>query len=480
MEIHVERGKIRAVLPSPMEVLIRTERETFSFPGACVVPGFVDSHVHLLGVGQSASIPSLHSATNVSDCIRMLQQATPVHGWIQARGWNENNWDNPRLPDATDLDAAFPDVPVICYRADGHAAWVNSCALRYSGYSHASGLLVDSDVEHVTRVIPGPDRTEIEQWLIKGSELFAAAGVTEVHDMDIAPDVVGITRELGEQGKLAVRVQSFVSAQHFEFYHHGLLPAGGEIQRTFGVKMFADGALGSRGAALLQPYSDRPDTSGTLLLTSNDIYKRTMQAIDDGWWSVAVHAIGDRAVREVLNAFEQVRNTAGTPDTVLRIEHAQTVAPDDVRRFADLNVIASVQPVHAVSDAAMATDKLGTDRLRTAYRLRSFLDNGIKVITGTDAPVESVSALQTLDACMTRTHAAGLANDECISADDAMRSAGVWAHSAAHVDHRRGTLAVGMDADFTVLDRPLVVTTSNADNVHVLATFMAGQPRYLP
>ncbi len=477
MEVHIERGRIRALLPYAGGVLVKTERDTFTYPSAVVLPGFVDAHVHLLGLGKRLATPSLHNATSAEDCIDILLKADTADEWLFAMGWNQERWMGGGFPTARMLDDAFPTRPVVCSRIDGHALWVNSVVLRRAGIDGCSGVLVDDDAKPVWRILPAPSRTSIEQNIIAASRRFATEGVTEVHDMDVSPEVVAITRELAEQGKLAVRVQSFVSGQNHEWVHAGLLPAGGELQRTMGIKMYADGALGSRGAAFHSPYNDAP-TSGALLLTANQIVDRALQAVHAGWWSIAVHAIGDLAVQTVLDAFATVRATDDGSNVILRIEHAQHMTYDDVQRCASLNVIASVQPTHAESDALMVQQRLGANRLADAYRWKSLLNAGVPLAFGTDAPIEEPSVLRTLDAATNRTphlSSARWHSAEALDIETALQAASTWAHAAADMDYRRGELAVGYDADLVILDRnPGDAVGSLGDEVQVLATFTAG------
>ena len=477
VELHVERGRIRAILPSDNGVTIRTEHQTHTFANGVVYPGFVDAHVHLLGLGKRLTTPSLYGATSEDECVAVLQQTSvPANGWLQAMGWNQENWDVHDLPTMQSLTAAFPHTPVVCSRVDGHALWLNAEALRVVGITHPTGVLVDGEMEAVTRAIPRPTREEIEHQLVVASRAFARAGVTEVHDMDVAPQTVGITRELAESARLAVRVQSFVSAQNNEWVDANLLPAGGERQRTAGVKMYADGALGSRGAALISNYEDAPHR-GSVLLTTEQMEQKVLQAAQAGWWSIAIHAIGDAAVRNALDAYERVRQHPEGTDVILRIEHAQHVNVADVPRFAELHVIASVQPTHAESDAQMASSRIGEHRLQDAYRWKSLLDSGAQMCFGTDAPIESESALRTIDVAINGYAVPGRGHQrsECVSLEQALNSVISSAHASAGVDFRRGSLAIGMDADLVVLDNTLSgAAKDNPQEVKVLATFTAG------
>ncbi|MCO6467178.1 MAG: amidohydrolase [Bradyrhizobiaceae bacterium] len=475
-EIHIERGRIRAILPHSNSVVVRTETRTYEFPNAWVSAGFVDAHVHLLGLGKRLSLISLHEASSEIDCIRILQDAAlPQNGWLQAMGWNQERWALAEMPSLATLSMAFPETPVICSRIDGHALWVNAEALSRAGMKHPTGILVDQEMDQMVRAVPKPTKQELTQQLIAASNAFARAGVTEVHDMDVHPDIVALTRELAESARLAVRVQSFVSAQDDEWQHQGLLPAGGELQRTAGVKMYADGALGSRGAAFFDQYAD-DQTNGSLFLTEDELVRKCLDAVNAGWWCIAVHAIGDAAVHRVLNAFERVRQDPAGSEVILRLEHAQHVREADLPRFADLQVVASVQPSQAHSDAGMVVHRIGTKRMTDAYRWQSFINAGARICTGTDAPIEHESALHTIYAATHRPgdEQGGWKHDEVLHCDQALLAATQWAHEAAGMDYRRGSLQVGMDADLVVLDRDPCEHSSSTPQAKVLATFTAG------
>jgi len=257
-EIHVERGRIRAVLPCPTGTIIRTETSTFEFPGCSVLPGFVDNHAHIMGLGEFLSNVRLDHASTERNAAEVLAASTPRDGWIRGRGWNHELWSSPALPSKSVLDELCPDVPVYATRIDGHCAWVNSHALRLAGIDPDghSGLLVDDDMLPVLDVMPLYTDETIREFILLAADTCSAHGITEVHDMDVSNVAARITRELAESGRLPIRVQSFVRAQNGEWSMQGLLPAGGEFHRLAGVKLFADGALGSRGALLSAPYSE--------------------------------------------------------------------------------------------------------------------------------------------------------------------------------------------------------------------------------
>ena len=359
--------------------------------------------------------------------------------------------------------------------------WVNAAASASAGIRHQP-IQIDDEMLPYWDALPSPSPEEIARRIERAGAEFAKNGITEVHDMDVHPDVVEVMRSIAETGRLPMRVQSFVSSQQQEWNTSGLLPAAGEIQRTAGVKLYADGALGSRGAALLAPYTDAGDTTGIALKSREELVAACRAAIDAGWWCVAIHAIGDAAVRTVLDAYEEVRSWDDGQDILLRIEHAQHVAASDVQRFADLHVFACVQPSHCTSDAFMAEKRLGTERLSDAYRWRSLLDAGVGVAAGSDAPIEPPSVLNGLRDFALRIPKGGSDTwqpQECLTIEEALTAFTQTAHASADVDYRRGAIEIGNDADVVILDRdPRTCSPEELDGIRVLATFMAGQQRY--
>lgn len=475
VEIHVERGRIRAIHPSTDGVVLRTETTTHSFPHGHVAPGFVDNHCHLYGLGKRLHTVSLHTATSAEDCIARIEAATSTTGgWIMAMGWNEELWADRSTTAFSLLHDAFRGTPVVATRIDGHAMWLNADARRACGLDTTDrSLLIDADMDVVFRTMPVPTHDEMKSMLLAAARTCSMHGITEIHDMDVDPAWLEPLRELAEAGTLPIRVQSFIRAQNNEWDTVGLLPAGGEFLRVCGVKMYADGALGSRGALMLRPYADSSDWYGIELLNVDRMVRRMQRAIEAGWWAIAVHAIGDAANRNVLDAVERVRRLEGGMETIIRIEHAQHVHADDVARFADLGVLACVQPTMCVSDASMAIARLGQERMHDAYRWRSLLDAGVRIGAGSDFPIEEPGPLAGMHAFVTR------ANGEAISITEALHAYTQGAHATADMTYRRGSIDVGNDADLVILDRD--ITTCTPDELRsatILATFTSGIVRY--
>ena len=484
-ELHIERGRIRAVLPCATGTIIRTETDTYEYPGSHVLPGFVDSHAHVVGYGERLSCLSLHQASSLGGCLQLISgHISNDVSWVQAMGWNHENWDVVELPTRIDLDACSSTVPIVAMRVDGHAMWVNSAALHAAGIepSEHSGLLVDEEMQPVWKAMPVPSQDEVRQQVLSATSEWVRHGVTEIHDMDVAPEWLDVFRELAESGHLPVRIQSFVRGQHREWAREGLLPAGGELHRLAGVKLFADGALGSRGAFLRTPYSDDPSNYGIELLSVPELIDRMTEIVDAGWLCIAVHAIGDAAVRNVLDAYSAIRALPGGSDMILRIEHSQHVAPEDVQRFAELKVLACVQSSHCLSDASMAEKRLGAERLSWSYRWRTLLSAGVTVTGGSDAPIESPSVVEGLRAFVDRVpigHSAAWCGAERITAAEALDAYTSIAHCASGMEYRRGRIEVGYDADLVVVSHDIAADEHSIPNdVIVRATFTAGRLRY--
>ncbi len=497
--IRTERARIHSVESHEGGVRVIGDSGTRDYPGCYVHPGFVDAHAHVIGLGMKLGGLSLYDAQSSAECVRRALESGPNRGdWIVGMGWNQELWSPSLMPDREELDRSIANVPVCLRRADGHALWLNSEALRRAGIDELlseppgakflrrangelSGVLVDNAIELVQQVLPEYSNEQYAEFIRTALKACSAQGITEVHDMDVAPHHLAIYRELAEKGELHCRLQSYVKGQHQEWLREGVLPAVGEFQRTLGVKFYADGALGSRGAALLEDYADDPNNRGLMLITEEHLFESCRLAIDQGF-HIATHAIGDAANRMVLNAYERLRR-GGIADehTILRIEHAQIVCQEDRARFAQANVVASVQPVHCISDAVMA-DKRLFDRCDRSYPWKSLLDEGVLLCAGSDFPIESHSVLQGIDAFCRRVpfnSSQSWYSRECINREQALRAYTIDAHRAADMHYRRGVLQSGFDADFVIVDRDLYhCAPEDILQTKIIATYCGGKLRY--
>lgn len=481
-EIHVERGRIRAILPCLTGTIIRTETDTFSYPGCHVYPGIVDNHVHLVGLGEHLSMVSLHTSSSREDLLARLRNAEPMDGWIRAVGWNETLWSDQRLPSLEELDAVTGGVPLYASRIDTHSGLVNSAALRHADVASSTSLLIDEDFEPVFGILPAPSEETLRRMIERACAECVRHGITEVHDMNVAAEWLEVMRTMAESGRLPIRVQSFVSAQNRQWQELGQLPSGGELLRICGIKMFADGALGSRSALLRSPYMDDASTCGRELLSVEEMTEHIDEAVMAGWPAIAIHAIGDAAVRNVIDAYAAVRGRGNADDVIFRIEHAQHVHPDDVRRMAEFNIVACVQPTHCISDATMAEQRLDSERCQWSYRWRTLLDAGVHVGGGSDFPIESPDPFAGMDAFIRRQprgHDSSWNPHECITHEEALSAFTSWAHATSGMEYRRGFLQVGYDADFTITDVDLLDATKVVSSSDcVVATVVGGIRRY--
>ncbi len=467
-----------------------------SFDGAAAVPGLVDAHLHLRGIGRADRQIKLQGTASIAEVAARVSAATDraPGTWIRGRGWDQNDWADTAFPTASPLDAAAPEHPVWLTRVDGHAVWVNARAMALAGVDAQTadppggqilrgadgaptGVFVDNAIDLLAAALPAPTDAEVRADLERGVRLCQEAGLVGVHDMGVGAQAMAQLQAM-EGAPLGLRVWA---------YHGGgddlaeRLAGGpdreGRLQVP-GVKLFADGALGSRGAALLAPYSDRPESSG-LLLTEPDALTATVRLAHGLGFQVAIHAIGDRGNRVALDAL----GALGPNDRRHRIEHAQIVDPADIARFAALGVTASMQPTHATSDMPWVPDRLGPDRLEGAYAWRRFLEAGVPLAFGSDAPVESHDPRLGLYAAVTRQDAAGSPEggwlpDQVLSIEEAL--AAFSAGPAAAVGSAGGVLRVGAPADLTVLDRdPRAAAPKELLDLVVLRTVVGGESVYV-
>ncbi len=475
-----------------------------------VVPGLIDAHAHIMGLGNTLAQADLTGARNRAEVVARLQafEKTLAPGeWLLGRGWDQNRWDNTDFPTVADLDAAFPQRPVYLERVDGHAGWVNSAALRVAekaGKSLSgdwqpeggrilrdaagtpSGVLVDGAASLVYAHIPALDDASREKRLQAALQEAVSNGLTGVHDMGVPREDLALMKRLADQGKLPLRIDAYADGNNAaldDLCKTGLYAhPGGRLQMR-GVKLYMDGALGSRGAALLTAYSDDPHNHG-LLMTSPEEFEVAVRKADGCKVQVATHAIGDRGNRIVLDTYEKVLGSHKNTDHRWRIEHSQVVALEDIPRFAQLGVIASMQPTHATSDMGWAEQRVGPERILGAYAWQRFLHSGARLALGSDFPVEQVDPRLGLYAAVTRQDRdgqppGGWQPEQRLSAAEALRGFTSDAAWAGHDETQVGKLVAGLRADFVVLDRdPLTIAADQLDDLKVLSTWVDGEPVY--
>ena len=473
--------------------------------GDAVLPGFIDAHAHFLGLGRVLETLDLSGAGSLERVQELTGQACAAaapDAWVYGRGWDETTWDEPVLPRWQDLEIC-PDHPVYLSRVDGHAWWVNRRAMEQVGITAATpdpeggrlprdadgaptGILLDNAKLLVSDMIPAATREQTERWAQRAQQECLARGLTGVGDAGVPGSTLDLFDELGAAGKLKLRIYAMLAQD--EALLQQRLPVGPQIglhdhhYTARCVKLYADGALGSRGAALLAPYADEPGWRGQLVSEPQRLEELTCRALDAGF-QVATHAIGDHGVRVILDAYEKAAETR-SGELRLRVEHAQIVDPLDLPRFAELGVIPSMQPTHATSDMDWAEDRLGASRLGGAYAWRSFIDRGVRVPMGSDAPVESIDPLWGIYAAVTRQDHAGQPEGgwlpgQRLTVEQAVRGFTIDAAFAQYQDDLLGTLEVGKLADFVVLSRDLFeIEPAAILETEVLMTVVGGEVVY--
>jgi hypothetical protein len=468
-------GRIQATVAPTSADWSEDEVNLIDLKGAVMFPGFTDSHVHLLGVGQRELTLNLEGTASIVELVTRMEAEVSDKApgsVVFGSGWIETGWPEGRMPTAADLDAVSLDHKIILVRADGHAAVVNSATLAAAEITKdtpdpdggriernadgaANGLLIDNAMDFVAPLITAPDAEGLTIALETGAKLYASRGWTGGHNMSVSPEEIPLMAELDAQGRLPIRLYNALGEDGFD------IAAGREMETDTitnrAVKIYMDGALGSRGALLIEPYSDRPDTSGLALMEPDDL-TAIMARADAAGVQLAIHAIGDLADRRILDAVE-----AGGYDAShrWRIEHAQNFAPEDIVRVGADGLIASMQPSHAIGDLFFAPARLGMDRLAGAYAWRSLIDSGAVVAGGSDAPVEVGSPLIEFYAAVARKSLKGESGEgwhpeQAISREQALALFTSAAAFASFQEDDLGTIEPGKLADFTVFDRDLM------------------------
>lgn len=470
--------------------------------GTYLMPGLIDSHAHVMEVGFAAMTLDLSDTRSLAEALAKISayaKAHPDRPWILGRGWNQELWPEKRFPTAADLDAVVPNVPVWLERVDGHAGWANSRALSIAGVTTASkdpaggkierimpggkpaGVLVDNAKALVANSIPAPRPEDRDYAFALAQDIFFSRGVTASTDMGTSIEDWQTYRRAGDTGRLRMRVMAYAHGVDNMVLIGGTGPTPwlyDERLRLNGVKLYADGALGSRGASLKAPYSDAPGIKG-LRITADTALKNMMSRAALDHFQVAVHAIGDEANAAVLGAIEELAPTY-PGDRRWRIEHAQIVDPADIPRFGKNGIIASMQPVHQTSDRLMAEKRLGSDRLKGAYAWKSIQATGAKLAFGSDAPVELSDPFVGMAAAISRQGAdgepqGGWQPQERVAREEALAAYTVNGAYAGFAEGRFGRLAPGERADFIFVDRdPLLSSPADLAQTKVSKVFVGG------
>lgn len=462
-----------------------------------VYPGFIDAHSHFTGYGMSLQQVRLTGTRSWSEVLQRLQayaEAHPGKGWLLGRGWDQNLWPDRTNPVNDSLNVLFPDRPVLLRRVDGHAGIANQTALERVGYSvsttveggslarrdgRLTGLLLDNALLPFNQVMDHPDEATLRKALLDAQRDCLAVGLTMVSDAGLDASTIDLIKAMQEEGALKLRVYAMLADDSANFTRFASGPLISDRLVVRAVKCFADGALGSRGALLLEPYADDPEAGYGLQLHPRAHFVEVAKWCKEHGFQMATHAIGDSANRLMLGVYGEM--LGGTNDLRWRIEHAQVVDPDDFDLFAEYNVIPSMQPTHATSDMAWAGDRLGPERLANAYALNRLMQQNGMIALGTDFPVEGIDPLKTFEAAVFRQNdkgqpEGGFQMGDALSREQALRGMTTWNALATFTEEQLGSLEPGKEADFVVLDRDLMtMSKEHLRQAKVVATFIKGE-----
>lgn len=484
------------------------------YPGAKVIdgknqtllPGLIDAHGHIMSLGfgrLSVDVRGIKTVTDTALAVQVYAKQYPQLSWIKGRGWNQELWATRQFPKAQDLDEYVTDRPVWLQRVDGHAGWANRKALAYAGitkdtldpeggliirdkFGEPTGVLVDNAMALLENKLPAATVAENQSALDNATAHLLSLGITSVHDAGIPHDIYHLYQDNVKNNTLNLRIYAMLNALEPKLLHmmkHGFITDDKDMLSVRSVKLSVDGALGSRGAALIAPYSDKPEQLG-LMLTSKPQLDLLFEQVLKHQFQLNVHAIGDKGNQVVLDHFEKSFKQVGGQGLRHRIEHAQVVALADIPRFKTLNILPSMQPTHATSDMNMAQDRVGKARLKGAYAWQKFLQQGSRIASGSDFPVELANPFYGIHAAVTRQNrenqpAGGWIPEEAMTTVQALTSFTLDAAYSAHQEKIIGSLEPGKWADFIVVDKDVFnIPASQLWQPKVLQTWVGGELKY--
>jgi hypothetical protein len=519
----IKDGKIIAVGKND-SILAKYEGEMLDAQGKAVFPGLIDAHCHFYSYGRGLKKADLVDTKSFDDVIQRVVDFAKANktDWIVGRGWDQNDWDKKEFPDRAKLDSLFPNTPVFLTRIDGHAALVNGEALRRAGitewkridggqlgaridlkdmdiskldFKYLSGILVDNAIDLVAGKIPTPSKPEARDALLAAQKDCFAVGLTTVDDAGLDKQMIDLMDEMQKNGELKMRVYAMLtdSKENLDYYlEQGPYKTDRLNVRSF--KFYADGALGSRGACLLKPYSDKPEQQG-FLLSKPEYFKEMAQKMIAKGFQMNTHCIGDSAVAFLLHTYEKIINDflikeSQIPshlDTRWRIEHFQVSSPNDIsmsQKYYSKFIIPSVQPTHATSDMYWAKDRLGPDRVKYAYAYKDQLNAFGMLALGTDFPVENINPMYTFYAAVARKDLKGFPEggfqmENALTREETLKGMTIWAAFSNFEEKEKGSIEKGKFADFIILDKDIMkINMDEVPNVKVIFTYVNGEKVY--
>lgn len=493
----VQSGKFVAVGTNKEILKHYHAKQVIDAKGKFVYPGFIDAHAHFLGYGQSLFMVDLYGAESWDEVVARVQKFAAEHRdetWIRGRGWDQNKWTGKAFPNSQKLNDLFPQTPVLLMRVDGHAAIVNQKAIDIAGITSKqkitggeivtdngklTGVLIDNAVDLVTSKLPQYTGDDYLKWLTAAQKNCFAVGLTTVADCGLMYNEVQAIDSLQQHGRLDMRMYVLLSddTANYTRYLHAQ-PYKSDHMFIGGFKVYADGALGSRGACLLQPYADKDNWYG-FLLKDRHYFDSIAHVIAKTPYQMCTHAIGDSANRTILNIYNNT--LPKNNDRRWRIEHAQVINPADFSLFGKAHVIPSVQPTHATSDMAWAAERIGSGRMKGAYAYRQLLQQNGWLPLGTDFPVEDISPIKTFYAAVFRkdingSPATGFQTENALTREEAIKGMTIWAAKGCFLEKEVGSIEAGKKADFIILSQDLMkADEKEVLQTRVVATYVGGK-----
>ena len=495
----IRQGRIVATGPEKKLLYEYKPAQVTDAGNRYIYPGFIDAHAHFFGYSSSLQTVNLTGTSSWEECLDRVSSFLKEHKaepakWIVGHGWDQNDWNNKEFPDNTELNKRYPDNPVMLQRVDGHAVIANAKALELAGITAGqkleggdiqvkdgklTGILVDNATDLVSRIIPSPSRADTKAGLLSAQKNCFAKGLTTVDDCGLDVSAVEFLQSLQQSSELKMRLYVMLSDNPGNLKYietHG--PIKTERMNVRSVKVYADGALGSRGACLLEPYSDKPDQAG-FLLSRKEHFDSVAAFLFKSKFQMCTHAIGDSGNRVILNTYAKYLKPGN--DLRWRIEHAQVVDKNDFDFFGKYSIIPSVQPTHATSDMYWAEQRLGKERVKEAYAFKQLLAENKWIALGTDFPVEDIDPLKTFFAAVIRKDskgfpATGFQIENALTRQEAIRGMTIWAAKSNFEENEKGSLEPGKLADFVILDTDLMhAPESEILKTTVLKTYINGE-----